>query len=476
MWDASLASHSSRLVLLQHAVWRVSHCVMQRCSAFWRDCVVHFCRRGVMHLLHHIQVDWCYWCITFRRVMHHIQTCDASHSDVWCITFRCVMHHIQMCDASHSDAGCLTLDDWCITCRGVMHQIQIADVWCITFKSTVVTATRCVMRLALSDAALQCVAVCCSVLQCVAVTCSDNSRREFFVCVREHACVCVRVCVSVCVCGGVCRCLCVWLYVHVILRACQQVCACAHVYLPHCVAAVQGGEDAWDALNCRSLSAKEPIILGLFCGQWRIKIRHSMHIRPCTFPIISEKSVVFLLCTVNLGASRLLRISSREIFLSLLLLLLLFCLNISIVNHLYCLELSSSNACSLSSSEFLPKTMIHNTDVNRVLGKITIIIINWSECIIIKCSRSLSSFSFHCYSALIIFIMEQFVFAKYHIRIMCWWIYIYIYIYIHIYRYYIYLTMNFYFGTIWFCGEISYSHHLLVDIYIYTYLHIHTCI
>ena len=30
---------------------------------------------------------------------------------------------------------------------------------------------------------------------------------------------------------------------------------------------VQGGEDAEDALNCRSLSAKEPLITGLFCGE-----------------------------------------------------------------------------------------------------------------------------------------------------------------------------------------------------------------
>jgi len=28
-----------------------------------------------------------------------------------------------------------------------------------------------------------------------------------------------------------------------------------------------GGEDAYDALNCRSLSAKELLITGLFCGK-----------------------------------------------------------------------------------------------------------------------------------------------------------------------------------------------------------------
>ena len=32
------------------------------------------------------------------------------------------------------------------------------------------------------------------------------------------------------------------------------------------------GEDAEDALSCRSLSAKGPLIIGLFCGKWPIKI------------------------------------------------------------------------------------------------------------------------------------------------------------------------------------------------------------
>jgi len=30
---------------------------------------------------------------------------------------------------------------------------------------------------------------------------------------------------------------------------------------------VQGVEDALDAIRCRSLSAKEPLIVGLFCGK-----------------------------------------------------------------------------------------------------------------------------------------------------------------------------------------------------------------
>ena len=30
---------------------------------------------------------------------------------------------------------------------------------------------------------------------------------------------------------------------------------------------LQGGEYAWDALSCTSLSAKEPLITPLFCGK-----------------------------------------------------------------------------------------------------------------------------------------------------------------------------------------------------------------
>jgi len=37
---------------------------------------------------------------------------------------------------------------------------------------------------------------------------------------------------------------------------------------------LQGGGNAWDALSCRSLSGKEPLIIGLFYGKRPIKIRH----------------------------------------------------------------------------------------------------------------------------------------------------------------------------------------------------------
>ena len=37
--------------------------------------------------------------------------------------------------------------------------------------------------------------------------------------------------------------------------------------LKECDIKVQGGEDLQDALNCRSFSAKEPLIIGLVSGQ-----------------------------------------------------------------------------------------------------------------------------------------------------------------------------------------------------------------
>jgi len=39
------------------------------------------------------------------------------------------------------------------------------------------------------------------------------------------------------------------------------------------------GDDTRDALSCRSFPAKEPLIIGLFCGKWHTKIRHPMGFR-----------------------------------------------------------------------------------------------------------------------------------------------------------------------------------------------------
>jgi len=53
---------------------------------------------------------------------------------------------------------------------------------------------------------------------------------------------------------------------------------------------IQGGEDPQDALSCRSFSAKEPLIIGLFCGKWPIKIRHPMDLgHPVAMQLTFEK-------------------------------------------------------------------------------------------------------------------------------------------------------------------------------------------
>ena len=41
---------------------------------------------------------------------------------------------------------------------------------------------------------------------------------------------------------------------------------------------VQGGENTSDAFGCRSFSAKEPLIRGLFCGKRSVKTRHSLRL------------------------------------------------------------------------------------------------------------------------------------------------------------------------------------------------------
>ena len=49
--------------------------------------------------------------------------------------------------------------------------------------------------------------------------------------------------------------------------------------------ALPGGEDAYGAWSCRSFFAKEPLIIGLFCGKWPAKIRRPMRlghpVEPC---------------------------------------------------------------------------------------------------------------------------------------------------------------------------------------------------
>jgi len=86
--------------------------------------------------------------------------------------------------------------------------------------------------------------------------------------VRARACVCV----CVCVCVRVCVFMCV-----LVVSQWQKHHSQVQIVKSHLVALLQGGENAQNALNCRSLSAKEPLITGLFCGKRPIQIRHSVH-------------------------------------------------------------------------------------------------------------------------------------------------------------------------------------------------------
>jgi len=51
---------------------------------------------------------------------------------------------------------------------------------------------------------------------------------------------------------------------------------------------IQGGEDPWDVLSCRSFFAKEPLIIGLFCGEWPIEMRHPMTLR---YPVMWDTTL-----------------------------------------------------------------------------------------------------------------------------------------------------------------------------------------
>jgi len=70
--------------------------------------------------------------------------------------------------------------------------------------------------------------------------------------VREVACLCV----CGCVCVFVCMCACVRDPARGTERTCAQV---REVQVDD--------EDSEDALSCRSFFAKEPLIIGLFCGK-----------------------------------------------------------------------------------------------------------------------------------------------------------------------------------------------------------------
>ena len=56
------------------------------------------------------------------------------------------------------------------------------------------------------------------------------------------------------------------------MYVCIRICVCLHIIN------IQGGENPKDASSCRSFFVQEPLIIGLFCGKWLIKIRHPMSV------------------------------------------------------------------------------------------------------------------------------------------------------------------------------------------------------
>jgi len=85
-------------------------------------------------------------------------------------------------------------------------------------------------------------------------------------------CMCVSVCFCVCVCVGV------------LTRFSTQTIAHVPTIDNKYNRLQRQSMDTWwrnplDALSCRSFFAKEPLIIGLFCGKGPLKIRHPMGLR-----------------------------------------------------------------------------------------------------------------------------------------------------------------------------------------------------
>jgi len=119
------------------------------------------------------------------------------------------------------------------------------------------------------------VAACCSVFQCVAVRCSVlqslsciwASPSFLWSQVLRYVAACCSVLQCVTLCCSAMQCVAVEL---------------SEYFETSSIASVScwwGGESAQDPFICRSLSAKEPLITGLFCVKWPTKIRHPMHLR-----------------------------------------------------------------------------------------------------------------------------------------------------------------------------------------------------
>ena len=56
---------------------------------------------------------------------------------------------------------------------------------------------------------------------------------------------------------------------------------------------VQGGEDSQNASSCRSFFAKQPLIIGLFCGKGPLKIGHPLRLHHPVLDLIRGYSFSF---------------------------------------------------------------------------------------------------------------------------------------------------------------------------------------
>jgi len=133
----------------------------------------------------------------------------------------------------------------------------------------------------------------------------EETSNYVYVYMRKYICVYVYMCIGVqvymCICVHVYMCICA--YVHMCICVCVYmcknewvVCLSMNVGLVHESMSGLCDTDGWDALRCRSFLAKEPLIIGLFCRKWPIRIRHFMglvthvnggcHICGCATPLI----------------------------------------------------------------------------------------------------------------------------------------------------------------------------------------------
>jgi len=135
-------------------------------------------------------------------------------------------------------------------------------------------------------------------------------RDKYFrvVCVCVCVCVCVRVCVCACVC--VCVCVCVYYSGHALESVSTECLSCCCNLLErnpiegNPTGVLMGFSLSHDrvakmhrvALSHRSLFAKEPLIIGLFCTQRPLKIRHPMGlchpVSPCKVTALSLEVIV----------------------------------------------------------------------------------------------------------------------------------------------------------------------------------------